>query len=620
MTPFFAMAWNADDDEASRYVTEMKRRISLDAKRSYDCVEGHGFSVYAELPIAPTASGLMHVPAAAGECGGAIFGKLFSNSIVNGRYAAMSRIPLEEGTQLCGTLGASLSRKFWGSYIGFFRYGPAFAFVTDPMASVPCFYTRKNGVVLAFSHLEACDFIDKRAFTINYQFISELLAYDKIQTGETGLNEISELLGGQRLLIHDGCDEREHLWDPKSVALDVHEPPSRAAKAELRETTIAAIGAWGASFDAIVLELSGGLDSSIVLSSLAQTVDVKKITCVHHKMQSSDPAENKFAREAATQWDCRLEEVSLDPSRALPEATEHPLSVRPYRQFAAGAVPGLMEQYQPRQLQAYFTGQGGDHLFLTSRSNLVFADYLRNHGVNPKAFRELLHAARQNEQSIWAVLSEAVPRIFGGDTENMQLANIRRRRTTVNTNAYDDIQVDSMFPSWALSSARVPPAKLAQVRSLLHLMHVRHPFYRASGAPTVHPLTSQPIMELCLRFPTYLLRLDGRNRGLAREAFSGLIPDSIRTRYGKGDASRYFVENLVANKEMITGALENGALVSEGLISPQNVHAFMHRNSYRTHEFGRMMIIYYCIEAWLRKWRAITKPDLQKTSDILMRG
>jgi asparagine synthase (glutamine-hydrolysing) len=111
-------------------------------------------------------------------------------------------------------------------------------------------------------------------------------------------------------------------------------------------------------------------------------------------------------------------------------------------------------------------------------------------------------------------------------------------------------------------------------------------------------------MEYCLGVPAYQLSVGGRSRGLARDAMQGLVPDKVRLRKSKGNASRFFIDQLAANREQIGETLITGELVSAGLVDAASVRAFLSRDEYVRMRSGRMMLIYYVIEAWLQRWKA----------------
>ena len=112
------------------------------------------------------------------------------------------------------------------------------------------------------------------------------------------------------------------------------------------------------------------------------------------------------------------------------------------------------------------------------------------------------------------------------------------------------------LPDWTLDPDGLPPGKFEQVSALLHMFLVRDPLAGFGGRHVLHPLISQPLIELCLRLPVWQLCLGGINRGLARAAFAGDLPDRVRLRTTKGEATQYFIEHLSANHDRIRDALQ----------------------------------------------------------------
>jgi asparagine synthase (glutamine-hydrolysing) len=117
---------------------------------------------------------------------------------------------------------------------------------------------------------------------------------------------------------------------------------------------------------------------------------------------------------------------------------------------------------------------------------------------------------------------------------------------------------------------------------------------------------SQPLIELCLRLPVYLLSLGGVSRGLARQAFKGHLPDRVRLRMTKGEATRYFIDQLRLNRPLLLETLVDGELVSHGIVDRKDVETFLQEDQFLTHPAGRMILVYYAIEAWLRTWKTLS--------------
>ena len=105
--------------------------------------------------------------------------------------------------------------------------------------------------------------------TINWPSIRAQAACGDYLTRETGINEIMALLSGECLEISPTKLTFRSYWDPRLVA---QQPPYETfpdAVAALRDTTTAVVSAWASAHRKILLALSGGLDSSVVLGRLA---------------------------------------------------------------------------------------------------------------------------------------------------------------------------------------------------------------------------------------------------------------------------------------------------------------------------------------------------------------
>jgi asparagine synthase (glutamine-hydrolysing) len=595
---FFAMSWDPGNEAAGNLAARTKAKLEARTDPP-SCLEAPGFLLADLSEPSGSEPPFFAVRRSDGQVGGAVFGTLFpkhgTKRLMDIRHAAAASF-LDTG-------GRTIYRDYWGSYVAFIRTGDDLAIHTDPVSSIPCFYWTEDDVTFACSHLELCPFVDRERFSLNLPFITALMAYDKIQNGETGLNEVRELLGGQRLMARAPLKSPDTLWDPRAFAQDVLEPDPVTAANLLRDVVEQAVSAWGACLAAPAVDLSGGLDSSIVLACLARSDAAPPVLAVHHVIESGDPPETAFARATAAYLGADLAEVWFTPSVQLPAPELHPLSARPYRQFLARDFNTRLAEASGGTRRTYLTGQGGDHLFHAARTPFGFADHVRRHGIGAGSLQELANAARLSNRSIWQVMRETLPSLLGVPRPSPLIAGIDARRTVLNAGAHDQFDPAYALPDWAYQSGRLPPGKFDQVSGLLHMMQVQERLFQPDARDLVHPLMSQPVMELCLRLPTCLLSLGDVSRGLARKAFEDRIPDLVRLRMTKGEATRYFVDQLRANRSLLLDTLANGELVSHGIITQKDVEAFLREDQFLTHPAGRMILIYYAIEAWLRSWK-----------------
>jgi asparagine synthase (glutamine-hydrolysing) len=82
----------------------------------------------------------------------------------------------------------------------------------------------------------------------------------------------------------------------------------------------------------------------------------------------------------------------------------------------------------------------------------------------------------------------------------------------------------------------------------------------------VSPLVSQPLIEHCLRIPSWDWFAEGRNRAAARRAFERDLPHEIAWRRGKGTPDGLIVALVETNRRWIRDHLGGGLLARAGVI------------------------------------------------------
>jgi asparagine synthase (glutamine-hydrolysing) len=124
-----------------------------------------------------------------------------------------------------------------------------------------------------------------------------------------------------------------------------------------------------------------------------------------------------------------------------------------------------------------------------------------------------------------------------------------------------------------------------------------------AGQPcNLHPLICQPIIEQCLRIPSWLWVERGCDRAVARAAFRALLPDSVVERRGKGSLQSMFVKGFMARRSELRENLVAGRLAQEGLIDGKAIASYLDRNDEpRDARYIRILEI-ASTEQWLRSF------------------
>ena len=115
-------------------------------------------------------------------------------------------------------------------------------------------------------------------------------------------------------------------------------------------------------------------------------------------------------------------------------------------------------------------------------------------------------------------------------------------------------------------------------------------------------MLAQPVMELCLSLPTSRLTAGGRDRGLARQAFAGRLPDSVRLRQSKGELGAYYGQVAAASLPMLRDYLLDGELVRAGLLDRARLEPMLVRDHLIWRGDYSALMSFAVVEAWVRHW------------------
>jgi asparagine synthase (glutamine-hydrolysing) len=134
------------------------------------------------------------------------------------------------------------------------------------------------------------------------------------------------------------------------------------------------------------------------------------------------------------------------------------------------------------------------------------------------------------------------------------------------------------------------------------------------------PLMSTPLIELCLRTPTYVLIRNGLDRATARRAFANDLPPEIVKRRNKGRIDQHVRDVLDDNIELVRDVLLNGRLVKEGLLDRSTLEQYLTRErSPADCQYAEILHEHFCTEAWLGCWRERPGP-LSAARDVRSRA
>ena len=546
---------------------------------------------------------------------GVILGTLFIHATAGG--SASPRVVLSESNcrQILGTRGQHLIQHYWGRYVAV-MCDPAtdeIRILRDPSGHMPCYLTRSCGVRIYFSHLEDCMRTGVAHFSINWDYLLTRVVLLGLQCRETALREVEEVQCGQCDLVTRDSSASTFYWNPCAIAREACIDDPVEAEQSLKATATACVGSWAAAHPSILHRLSGGLDSSIVLCCLRDSQSASRITCVTYYPEDEDVRcdsdECGYAREMARAAGCDLVEVPRIPCSQLDCALDPgyfpvPMIIRG-RNVAENAIERRLAH--ERSATARFGGEGGDQIFFQAPVRASVGDRVWHRGVTVPAFRAAWDVAEAEQLSIWAVLRRALAEGCGRAAWN-PTQELTRTAEFVSADAVRAVQASGTLLSrfshpWFQAGFGVPHGKLWQIMWLSTCPRLHAPLDHEQDAQRVEPLTSQPLLDLCLRIPTYILASGGQSRGLARRAFSGQLPENVRARQLKGSIESFIRRTIVGNIRFVRDTLLDGVLVREKLLDRGKLETALCGRPERIAAAPGAIFDYLAVEAWTRRWK-----------------
>ena len=532
---------------------------------------------------------------------GVVLGKVFRKIDFDGLASPEAAFTPKEATAILNSEGRSLVQHHWGRYVAFLHSTTCASVLRDPTGTLPCFVLKHAGVTIVFSWLEdvlaALPGVLRPA--VNWAALEAHIRLGALSGRATCLEGIRQVLPGERVRLLDG--HGDVLWSAVEVASHGASPDPCDAMPVLRDTVRSCVRSWAGGYGQLLLRLSGGLDSSILLSCLTPQDSAAQITCLNYFSAGADSDERAQARLVATAFDRPLVERERTSTFRLDQVLAMARTVNPSNHIARmGASRMDAEVAAAHRATALFTGGGGDQLFFEFHRWWPAADYLRQCGFDRGLPGALMAAARLGRVSVWHTLhmalrerlAPAVPRHDAG--LHLSLLN---PAAGLGPDALDR----HVHPA-LLGLAALPLGKQEQVRQLMQPIGYYEPFEQAAAPELVNPLLSQPLVELCLQWPTYLLTHGGRGRGLVRAAFADVLPPQIAWRRSKGGMEEHIKGILLANIDFARDLLLNGQLVQRGLLDRTRLELALSARPSAQQSRLTELHTYIGIEAWLSRW------------------
>lgn len=609
---FVSLVWNKVDARAASVADSIAAQLRKISPHTWEKVyESKGLMVLQSGQHKGRMQAYNLQAGAHGSSGGVVLGRLFHYD-AEGLYPSKTDDFGASESELClRTKGQHLVDNYWGRYVTFLDDQAANAkyIMRDPCGDFPCFSTPYEGVDIYFSDMGDCARFEFLNFTVNWDYIKKNIALPFIQKTHTGLNEVAEILPAECLDIGPDGTKSRFTWDPAKISqTDMIKDVEEAAEL-VRKTVKKCVAAWADCYDNILHRI-GGLDSSIVLACLAEAPNRPDITCSTFFSPAPSFDERSYTRQATKQAGVPLVEHALDYKNVNLERMFHMNRIAKPFPYFNGIDRGCIEVRLAREkgAQAIFSGLGGDQIFFHGPVIYSAHDYVHHNGIDINLLKVTLAAARQGRRSGLSTLSEVVKKRYSGQLqdpfETLRKDLFSQRKTMI----LNPEIMESYFSQHALHpllkpTGDVPIGKYFQIlMTALFSVEYYEPSHRQEFVEPVHPLLSQPLIELCLRIPTWILSLGGIDRGLARKAFEHDVPRDIIRRQTKGSPYDYYQNTYNENRGFIREFLLNGILAQENIVLQDNLEMALSEGNLGANSEYTEILYHVSLEAWLRSW------------------
>jgi len=599
-----AFVWDLNDPAQDAEAGEIIRRMSVDIVPWYGVLRRDGLRVY---EMHETCGGDRDACYCAE--GGLVLGTLFTrddDSVRDGVVPIRAAVSVQAG--MFADAGRALVCRYWGNYVAFIPgEDPGhdeLRILRGPASTLPCLHTLYKGVHVVFSLVEDCVRLGIGPFTIDWNYLAARMVSLVPGVG-TGLQEVTRIRPGECLQILSGQlqPSRQAYWSAQAVARQATVEDVDAAAACLRRTVQRCVDAWAGCHDEIIHNLSGGLDSTIVLACLIRAPSRPRITCVTHYSPGADSDEREYARMAVARFGCARHIEQLRNGRFdLGEMMSARLSAWPQvhvrRVELARSQAAMAREFDAT---AVFSGSGGDAIFHQSSAQLTATDFLWTRGLRPDLARIVYHAAQLESLSVW--------RVFGSALHDWAAPRHKRTNGDAHSALLDSQRVQAMRRAYLCDAGMgdqdqtLAPGKALHASTLSIVNDYYDPMGRAGDPERVAPLMSQPLIEAALRIPTYVLMTAGWDRGLARRAFATELPEGIARRRSKGGIEEHMIGVLRFNLPFIRKMLLDGVLVEHKLLDAARLDEVLQDRPSGIYRGTADIFSHLSTEVWARQWQ-----------------
>lgn len=528
--------------------------------------------------------------------------QLMSGAIIVGDLYSREGEPVQYAYQL-GFDGSdpairrNILNNCWGDYIVIAPTSDALSGVSvmrspSHACELQCIYSQANSVGFVTSDISLAVRLGFYRRHVDVESLAHRLIYPDLKTSRTGLSGIHELLPGCTVHIRDGSVRVDQSWSPWNLVgkanryTDAHE-----AAAAIKGAIESVVSTWAARDGNVLLELSGGLDSSIVAACLKHSP--AKVTCATLTAPVPGADEREYGDLVATMLGTELMATEVAFDDASFDFPIPPTIINPAIGVLQHAADKLMEATAVRVgAKSYFSGAGGDTVFCYLTDASPAADAFHSAGIS-QGLRTVYDLSTFHQCTYWKAGRLALRKLMPSSN--------RPYKTDRSLMPQRIALPEPELHPWLTQPGKALLGDRLRIFELSATQLFRDSCPRTLKRPVRMPLLTQPVIEACLRAPSWMWFSDGQNRAIARQAFADALPPTVYARKSKGTFTGFLGALYRRNRDEMLGFLLDGELHSRQLLDADALIQFT-KGELPRGDGSFMRIFQLCaMENWVRQ-------------------
>ncbi|MDM5263036.1 asparagine synthase-related protein [Sulfurovum sp. XTW-4] len=464
----------------------------------------------------------------------------------------------------------------------------------DPLGVKSLYFTKTEDGYKFSSNIDELLNLPHMQKKPNLKSMRTMLYQRTVDYTDTMYEGIYRLPPGHILTIKDGKEYLERYWYPEKIKINYEITKDEATKKFIKFFSHA-IEKRVSNLDKTAFEVSGGLDSSSVVSVLSQSITPYKIDSYSMDFKGLECDEGKYVDSILEKYHLHHQKIStskLDYKKIYSLNNLYKISPNwPITLTFAMSLP-MLEKMKTDGKRIVITGQGGDHLF--TGTPYILYDLFRRFKFFT-LYRELKFYPKP-----WSVIKAYIIKPLLGERV-IDVIKVLLGKNETNPFLKEGSEIEDLSqvvgmknPAYQNDLDMITSAFYSTVMDG-NLFHAAENHF---GIEYRHPYFDLELVEFALSLPPEMKYKQRTIKWILRKAMDGILPDKIRDRKDKAEFSEPIRQQIDAID--LGALLDDPYIVKLGLIEQSLIDKY--RQEYEDKTIKYIVILWTIInmEYWYR--------------------